>query len=290
MSQVTDYTIPGSPLNMADLATSLENMFEAAASFNRGTVAPSNPFEGMLWWDSSANPEIIKRYTVAAGWVSILSINITTGIMSISGYVEDSLYLDNTILAANVANTPLALTVPEQRILGRKTGGSITALTPAEVSTMMGGSILPWATIGDVKASGTEGGNAVNGNNVRTIAVLTGSAGYAGWIQVSGGDVLYLSPGTYFFDVSAPVYLAKGHQLYLRNLDTSAIELVGTSEYSTSGAQSRSYLKGLVTAVSNQRLRFYHYTSDSQATYGLGKASGSGNNEVYTFGKIEKHS
>ena len=290
MSQVTNYTIPGSPLNMADLASSLEDMFAAAVSVNRGTVSPSNPFEGMLWWDSSVDPEVIKRYTVTAGWVSILSINITTGVMSISGYIPNNILTANTILAANTANIPLALTVAEGRILGRKTGGSIAALTPAEVSTMLGGSILPWAVVTDTKASGSEGGNAVNGNNIRTIQTITGSAGYASWISLSG-NCMYMAPGTYFIEASAPIYLAKGHQLYLQNIDTSAIELTGTSEYSTSGAQSRSYLNGLITVSSwTHRYRFYHYTSDSQATYGLGKASNSGRNEVYTMVKIEKHS
>ena len=143
MSQVTSYTIPGSPLTMSQLATSLESLFAAAASFNRGTTAPTNPFEGMLWWDSSANPEIIKRYTVTAGWVSILSINITTGVMAISGYVANSLFDANTILAASVDNTPAPITVAEQRILGRKTGGNIAALTGAEVTAIIGGSVLP---------------------------------------------------------------------------------------------------------------------------------------------------
>ena len=79
MSQVTNYTTPGTPLTMAALKIFLDDAYAAAASANRGSTAPSNPFEGMHWWDSSANPEILKRYTVAGGWVSILSVNITTG-------------------------------------------------------------------------------------------------------------------------------------------------------------------------------------------------------------------
>jgi len=43
----------------------------------------------------------------------------------------------NTILAANADDTPLALTVAEQRIVGRKTGGNIAALTVAEIKTML---------------------------------------------------------------------------------------------------------------------------------------------------------
>ena len=84
MSQVTDYSIPASPLTMSTLATTLEAAFAALGSCNRGSTAPSNPFEGMLWWDSSANPEVLKRYTATGGWATILSVNITTGALSIN--------------------------------------------------------------------------------------------------------------------------------------------------------------------------------------------------------------
>lgn len=84
MSQVTDYTIPASPLTMSSLATTLEAAFAALGSFNRGSAAPSNPFEGMLWWDSSANPEVLKRYTATGGWATLLSVNITTAALSIN--------------------------------------------------------------------------------------------------------------------------------------------------------------------------------------------------------------
>ena len=79
MSQVTDFDVPTSPLTMSALAVALEAVFAALGSINRGATAPSNPFEGMLWWDSTAVAEILKRYTVTFGWVSILSVNRTTG-------------------------------------------------------------------------------------------------------------------------------------------------------------------------------------------------------------------
>lgn len=81
MSQVVDYVISGTPLTMAQLATELGEMFAAVASENRGNSAPSNPFEGMLWQDSTATPvEYIKKYTVTFGWVILASLNITTGV------------------------------------------------------------------------------------------------------------------------------------------------------------------------------------------------------------------
>lgn len=85
MSQVDAYTIPASPLAMMGLATRLEELFAAVASANRGSFPPDNPFEGMFWWDTSATPvEVLKRYTVTAGWVSMMSVNITTGVFDFS--------------------------------------------------------------------------------------------------------------------------------------------------------------------------------------------------------------
>jgi hypothetical protein len=53
------------------------------------------------------------------------------------GYVLKSLFDANTILTANTDNTPLALSVAEQRIIGRITGGNIAALTSAQTKTML---------------------------------------------------------------------------------------------------------------------------------------------------------
>jgi hypothetical protein len=48
-------------------------------------------------------------------------------------------YNANTILAAITDNTPAALTIAEQRIVGRKTGGNITDLTNAEIMAILSG-------------------------------------------------------------------------------------------------------------------------------------------------------
>ena len=52
--------------------------------------------------------------------------------------VMSALFDANTILAATTNNIPTAISVAEQRILGRKTGGDITALTSAEILTIIG--------------------------------------------------------------------------------------------------------------------------------------------------------
>jgi hypothetical protein len=48
-------------------------------------------------------------------------------------------YNANTILVATTDNTPVTLTIAEQRIIGRKTGGNITDLTNTEIMTILSG-------------------------------------------------------------------------------------------------------------------------------------------------------
>jgi hypothetical protein len=54
-----------------------------------------------------------------------------------AGAVMDSDYNANTILAADTDDTPLPLTIAEQTVVGRITGGSITALTATQLRTLI---------------------------------------------------------------------------------------------------------------------------------------------------------
>lgn len=101
MAQIDDFSIPGSPLSMAELATVLEAAFDALASVNRGSSAPQNPYEGMLWWDNSSTPDVLKRYTVAQGWVSLLSVNASTGAASLNATINNSNWSGTDLAVAN---------------------------------------------------------------------------------------------------------------------------------------------------------------------------------------------
>lgn len=52
-------------------------------------------------------------------------------------YVAKALFDANTILAANTDDTPAAVTVGEETLVGRITGGNITALSAAQVRTLL---------------------------------------------------------------------------------------------------------------------------------------------------------
>lgn len=86
---------------MAELATVLEAAFDALASVNRGSSAPQNPYEGMLWWDNSSTPDVLKRYTVAQGWVSLLSVNASTGAASLNAKINNSNWSGTDLAIAN---------------------------------------------------------------------------------------------------------------------------------------------------------------------------------------------
>jgi len=60
-----------------------------------------------------------------------------TWVQAIAYFVAKSLFDANTILKADTDDTPEALTVGEQTLVGRITGGEITALTATQVRTLL---------------------------------------------------------------------------------------------------------------------------------------------------------
>ena len=82
--------------------------------------------------DSDGLNEVIKAIDDELG---VLAGNITAGDGS---QVSNTLFDANTILKADVDDTPLALTVPVDTLIGRKSGGDIDALIPADVLTVLG--------------------------------------------------------------------------------------------------------------------------------------------------------
>lgn len=58
-------------------------------------------------------------------------------VLAVKARLLESLYDANTIIKADADDTPAALTVGEQTLVGRITGGLITALTPAQIRTLL---------------------------------------------------------------------------------------------------------------------------------------------------------
>lgn len=76
--------------------------------------------------DASAE---VQRSTLGLG---------TMATATATDYVAKALFDAHTVIAATADDTPAAVTVAEDTIVGRKTGGNITALTAAEVLTILG--------------------------------------------------------------------------------------------------------------------------------------------------------
>jgi len=98
--------------------------------------------------------------------------------------VSKATYDAHSVLAATIDDTPAAVTVAEQTLLGRKTGGNIAALTVAEGKTLLG---LGTAAVVDVPASGdATSGQAVKGSDSRLSDARTPTAHKAS--HESGGS------------------------------------------------------------------------------------------------------
>lgn len=79
------------------------------------------------------------RNTVDDGFYPEELAGVFTQQVAGGSFVEKTTFDAQSILAAVTDNTPVAVTVAEQRILGRKTGGNIAALTGAEVLAIVNG-------------------------------------------------------------------------------------------------------------------------------------------------------
>jgi hypothetical protein len=94
-------------------------------------------------------------------------------------YVTKALFDANTILFATTDNTPAALTVAEQTLVGRKTGGAIASLTPAEIMNII------WvAAPANRTAAGTAGQMAKDANFIY-FCETTGAAGAGLWTRTT---------------------------------------------------------------------------------------------------------
>ena len=118
-------------------------------------------------------------------------------------YINAALFDANTILSADTDNTPAALTVPEQTLIGRITSGNIDALTVSEVRTL-----LDYGSDEVDNDSGVTGVTVTNAlDNLSTaIGALTLDDAYnadagAANIDVDAGSVSWTITGAYDFNI-----------------------------------------------------------------------------------------
>lgn len=114
---------------LRDIASNIETIADGRAIEKRH-VEPLKPRDGMVVyadgtnWNPGSGEGFYER--IAGVWVA-----------RTDGTVLETLFNANTILKADTDDTPAALTVPVQTLVGRITAGVITALTPAQVRTLI---------------------------------------------------------------------------------------------------------------------------------------------------------
>jgi len=125
---------PAEVLTLLDIATN----YVAKALFDANTVlaATTDDTPAAL---TVAEQTILGRITggniAALNAVQVLTL---LGVSADSAQVLKSLFNANTILAADTDNTPAALEIAEQTLVGRITGGNIVGLTAAQAKTLLG--------------------------------------------------------------------------------------------------------------------------------------------------------
>jgi hypothetical protein len=108
-----------------------------------------------------------------------------TGDQNLNGYLLKSEYNANTILYATTDNTPVALTVGEQTIVGRITGGEIKALSIAEVKTLLGAASASGLATLDVSSKVVQDpANATATPTASKIPIADGSGKLNGWVDI----------------------------------------------------------------------------------------------------------
>ena len=96
--------------------------------------------------------------------------------------------------------------------------------------------------------------------------------------------------------ISAPALTVGQHKIKLINtsgnftVPSGTDTLVGTSEEADAGAAiaSRSFIVGLITVTGSQNLEIQHFTENSVASVGLGRATDDGEAEIYTIAEFWK--
>lgn len=158
----------------------------------------------------------INTPTIATPTISGVSAS-GTNISASNKAVDSALYDAQTILAATADNTPAALTVAEQTLVGRITGGNIASLTLAQLSTLLGAI--------------TTGAGLVP---VGTIQNYVGAAAPTGWILATASTPESIGSAASSATLKGTAYTA----LYTVLWDTATTDDTGAHKISSAKGAS----------------------------------------------------
>ncbi len=160
-----------------------------------------------------------------------------------------------------------------------------TDLTAYSTTAQMNAALDQILHVRDEKASGTAGGSAIAGNQVRTLNTVVSNT-------ITGASLasnqITLPAGTYKIYAQAPAFVTDQHRLRLVNVTDSTVTLLGTTAYVTTSSANFSVVIGKFTITSTKVFNLTHYTQTARATNGLGTLVNDTFAEVYTSAIITK--
>jgi len=254
----------------------------------------------ILTANSPAMPNI---YSPRAARIDVASVAGTVNLTTASPATDD--------IRMTGALAITAITLAEGRVVRVLASGASTLTNNASIVTQFGRNLVgpatytlrglaagvvevlgftPTATgymhVRDEKSIGADGGPSVSGNQTRTLNTVVTNTIVGATLTSSKPK---LPAGGYRFAGSAPAFASR-HVASLRNITAGNTDaLLGTSEYNTSSAQTRSFIVGRVEFTVETELDILHYIASAKLTDGLGTAGGgSGSGEVYTSMEIWK--
>lgn len=139
----------------------------------------------------------------------------------------------------------------------------------------------------DVKSTNTAGGTFTSGGWItRTLNTKESGDSFLS-LAVDNLSFTITLPGTYLIEAQAPAFAVAQHQTRLQNLTTATTASQGTSDYS-SGSQTWSFVKAVVTVSSATQYALQHRCNTTGTTNGLGVAANLGSDETYSTVTITK--
>ena len=135
---ITAGTIKGVVCEVGDLITAIVSRSGSGNVNTDWTVIQTNT-DGAVIGPASSTDNYIALFNGATGKLLKQSTSAigTMAYETATNYIAKSTLTAQTVLAAISSGTPVPITVNEQTLVGRKTGGNITALTASEIRTIL---------------------------------------------------------------------------------------------------------------------------------------------------------
>jgi hypothetical protein len=136
-----------------------------------------------------------------------------------------------------------------------------------------------YSRIIDSKTTGTPGGSAIAGVQIRALNTIPNNAGD---IVALAANRFTLRPGTYRILACAPTGNGVGgNRIYLRNITSSTTVLSGQTSGGTT-LQNLAWLRGTFSISVNSDFEIWHFCQFLAAGTGLGGSVGDGSPEIFT--------